>query len=120
MVRKLSKLFTTFWPFGLLAFFVLVILSFTKATPHDAAQVFGIAVIAIGAMAWLLTDYVGGSDNRVQSKLKELEDVLKPYEGMKLREMPIEVQEAVRAKLGWRETPDQSKQAESKQPDKAS
>lgn len=110
MVRKLSKLFTTFWPFGLLAFFVLVVLSLdTSMSPHDVAQVFGVAVIAIAALAWLLTDYVGSSDNRVQNKLKELEDMLKPYEGMKLREMPPEVQEAVRTKLGWREKPAESK-----------
>lgn len=114
MVRRLSKLFTAFWPFGLLAFFVLIVLSFTRISPYDVAQIFGLTVIGCAAMAWLVTDYVGGADNRVQTKLKELEDVLKPYEGMKLREMPPEVQALVREKLGWTEPPPR----ESKPPEK--
>jgi len=105
MVHRLSKLFTTFWPFGLLAFFVLIILSFTHIPAEQVAQIFGLTVVACAAMAWLVSDYVGSADNRVHSKLKELEDLLKPYDGMKLKEMPPEVQEAVRAKLGWTEKP---------------
>lgn len=115
MVRRLSKLFTTFWPFGLLAFFVLIVLSFTDTDPASVAQIFGLTIIGCAAMAWLVSDYVGSSDNRVQDKLRELEDVLRPYEGMKLSEMPDEVQAAVRSKLGWTEP-----KAESKQPDKVS
>jgi len=117
MVRKLSKLFTAFWPFGLFAFFVLVILSFTHLDPYTVAQIFGLTAIGCGAMAWLVTDYVGGADNRVQTKLKELEDVLKPYEGMKLSQMPLEVQQLVRAKLDCR-PPKPVAKAESVQPDK--
>lgn len=119
MVRRLSKLFTTFWPFGLLAFFVLIVLSFTHIPPDEVAQIFGLTVVTCAAMAWLLSDYVGNSDNRVHAKLKELEDLLKPYEGMKLKEMPPEVQEAVRVKLGWSEKP-AAPSAESKPADKAS
>ena len=112
MVRRLSKLFTTFWPFGLLAFFILVVLSFTDTDPASVAQIFGLAVIACAAMAWWVSDYVGNSDDRVQTKLRELEDVLKPYEGMKLSEMPPEVQAVVREKLGWTAPKDESKQSD--------
>lgn len=113
MVRWLSKFFTTYWPFGLLAFFILLALSFTNIEPEAIAQIFGLAVICCAALAWLVSDSISASENRIHAKLKELEDVLKSYEGMKLKEMPPEVQALVRAKLGWTEPA-----AESKKPDK--
>lgn len=105
MVKRLSNLFTTFWPFGLFSFYVLIILSFTEIEPALMAQIFGLSVVAAAAVAWLVIDYVSVSDNRVRTKLKEMESLLKPYEGMKLKEMPPEVQEEVRRRLGWTTPP---------------
>lgn len=105
MLRRLSRLFSAFWPLGLFAFYVLIVLSFTQIRPEVVAQIFGLSVIICAALAWLVSDFTVVSENRVRTKLRELEDVLAPYEGMKLREMPPEVQAMVRSKLGWDEPP---------------
>lgn len=105
MASKFSKTISALWPFALLAVFLIAILRFSNLDLYLAAQVFGLIVMLAAVFFWALTDYATTSDNRVQSKLKELESVLKPYEGMKLRDMPPEVQTAVREKLGWRNPP---------------
>lgn len=100
-IQSISRWVHTLWPFGLFLFYVLVVLSFQAVDPAALAQLFGLAVVLSGAVAWLIFDYTRDSDNRVRSRLEELEDFLAPYDGMKLKEMPPEVQAEVRRRLGW-------------------
>lgn len=101
MGRRISRLFRAFWPLGLFIFYLMIVLSFTDIGPELLAQIFGAAVIACAAVAWLIVDWVKPSEHRVRSRLKDMEDLLKPYEGLSLREMPPEVQAEVRLRLGW-------------------
>jgi len=101
MLRTISKLFTAFWPLGLFAFFVLIVLSFTNIEPEQIAQIFGAVVIGCAALAWLIVDWVKPSEDRVKSALREMSELLAPYEGMKLKDMPPEIQAEVHRRLGW-------------------
>lgn len=101
MRKKLHRLFQTLWPFALFIFFVLIALSFSDIPAYLLAQLFGLAVVLSAAVAWLVIDYVRDSDKRVGARLRDISDLLKPYDGMKLSEMPPEVQAEVRKRLQW-------------------
>lgn len=101
MRKKLHRLFQTLWPFALFIFFVLIVLSFSDIPTYLLAQLFGLAVVLSAAVAWLVIDYVRDSDRRVGARLRDISDLLKPYDGMKLSEMPPEVQAEVRKRLQW-------------------
>lgn len=103
MARSISKLYRAFWPLGLFAFFTLIALSFEEIDPEKLAIIFGSVVIGCACTAWLIIDWVKPSESRVKSKLADMEDLLRPYEGMSLKEMPPEVQAEVRRRLGWTE-----------------
>lgn len=65
------------------------------------AQIFGLALVLCAVTAWLVHDYVKETDNRVRRELDDMSDLLKPYDGMKLKEMPPEIQAEVKRRLGW-------------------
>jgi hypothetical protein len=101
MIRWLSRLFSALWPFGLFVFFVMLALSFEAIPEQQLAQIFGAVVIFCGAVAWLIADWVKPSQDRVNQKLAEIADLLQPYEGMSLKQMPPEVRAEVQRRLGW-------------------
>ena len=103
MWRKLDSLFSYLWPFGLVLFFLLISLSFSAIPVEKLAVVFGLSVVACASLAWLLVDSISASQRLLQRRLEEMEDLLKPYEGMKLSQMPPDVQAEVRRRLGWTE-----------------
>jgi hypothetical protein len=105
MKKKYEKYVQAYWPIALFAFFALVVLSLSHIPTAEVAKLFGLVVVTCGAVAWLVNDYVKESDNRVQAKLEEIGDLLKPYDGLKLSEMPQEVQDEVRKRLGWSTPP---------------
>ncbi len=105
MVKWFNSFFSAYWPIGLFAFFCLVVLSLVKESAQEVFQWFGLALVLCGAMIWLVNDYVKESDNRVTTKLAEISDLLAPYDGMKLSQMPPEIQEEVRKRLGWTTPP---------------
>lgn len=65
------------------------------------AQIFGLALVLCAVTAWLVHDYVKETDNRVRRELDDMSDLLKPYDGMKLKDMPPEIQAEVKRRLGW-------------------
>ncbi len=101
MLRGLSRLFSAFWPIGLFAFFLLIALSFEDIEQDVLAQIFGAIVIFCAALAWLILDWVKPSESRTRQKLAEMADLLRPYEGLSLKQMPPEVQAEVHKRLGW-------------------
>lgn len=103
MKKRLHRTFQALWPFGLFLFYVLIILSFTNTSPQVLALYFGLAVVLSASVAWLVADYVRESDQLVKNSLEELSELLKPYDGMRLSEMPPDVQAEVRKRLHWTE-----------------
>jgi hypothetical protein len=103
MGRSITKLFRAFWPLGLFVFYSLIVLSFENIDADQLAIIFGSVVVGAACLAWLIIDWVKPSESRVKSKLADMEDLLRPYEGMSLKEMPPEVQAEVRRRLGWSE-----------------
>lgn len=99
--KLLLNLFRLFWPFGLFIFYLLISLSFTSVDPALLAQLLGLGVVLVAAVMWLVHDYVKDTDHRIKRELEDMADLLSPYEGMKLKEMPAEVQAEVRRRLGW-------------------
>lgn len=65
------------------------------------AQLLGLGVVGAAALMWLVHDYVRDTDSRVKRELEAMADLLAPYEGLKLKQMPPEVQAEVRRRLGW-------------------
>lgn len=100
-LRLFSKFFSAYWPIGLFGYYAIVALSLGKMPQSHLLQLFGVVLVLCGAVIWMVNDYVRDSDNRVQEKLEEISDLLAPYDGMKLSEMPQEVQDEVRRRLGW-------------------
>lgn len=105
LVRLIVRYFRAYWSIGLFGYFALIALSLEDISPHLISQLFGLVVVLCGAVAWLVNDYVAESDNRVRARLEEISDLLAPYDGMKLSEMPPEVQAEVRKRLGWTSLP---------------
>lgn len=101
MLKRVSNAIELLWPFGLLAFYVLIILSFTNLPAETIAQIFGITVVICAAVAWLVVDYTKSSDDRVKKAIEDMKDVLALYDGVKMKDMPPEVQEELRRRLGW-------------------
>lgn len=101
MIRTFSRLFSAFWPLGLFVFFLVLVLSFSTIPERIIAQIFGAAVIFCAALAWLIVDWIKPSQQNVNQKLAEMADLLKPYEGMSLKQMPPEVRAEVHRRLGW-------------------
>jgi hypothetical protein len=119
MIRTLSRLFSAFWPLGLFVFFLLLVLSFSTIPEQIIAQIFGAAVIFCAALAWLIVDWVKPTQKRVNQRLAEMADLLKPYEGMSLKQMPPEVRAEVQRRLGWTVKAEPEKKPE-KNPEKTS
>ncbi len=101
IVRFIARYFRAYWSIGLFGYFALIALSFEDVSPYILSQLYGLVLVLCGAVAWLVNDYVAESDNRVKARLEEISDLLEPYDGLKLSEMPPEVQAEVRKRLGW-------------------
>lgn len=99
--KVILNLFRLFWPFGLFIFYLLISLSFTTIDPALLAQLLGLGVAMVAAVMWLVHDYVKDTDHRIKRELEAMADLLAPYEGLKLKQMPPEVQAEVRRRLGW-------------------
>lgn len=100
-IALISRHFRAYWALGLFIYFSLVALSFENMSRPMLAQILGLIFILCGAVAWVVNDYVADSERKIKTKLEEISDLLEPYDGMKLSEMPAEVQMEVRRRLGW-------------------